>query len=71
MMLIPEWRRVLHKAWSARLMILAALLSGAEIILPLFNESMPQGLFAALSFLAVAGAFVARIVVQEKLHGDE
>jgi hypothetical protein len=64
---VPNWRAVLRKAWSMRLMFLAAVLSGAEIALPLFSESIPRGSFAALSFFTVAAAFVARLVAQEGL----
>lgn len=67
MKLIENWRDVLRKAWSMRLMLLAAMLSGVEIVLPLFHEALPRGLFAVLSFLAVAGAFVARLVAQKGL----
>lgn len=67
MKLIDNWRDVLRRAWSMRLMVLAALLSGAEIVLPLFSEALPRGLFAVLSFLTVAGAFVARLVAQKGL----
>ena len=64
MMLIEEWRTVLKRAWSVRLMIIAALLSGVEIILPMFSDIVPRGLFAALSFAATVGASVARFVAQ-------
>ncbi len=67
MTLIDNWRDVLRKAWSMRLMMLAAILSGAEIVLPFFAETIPRGSFAALSFFTVAGAFVARLVAQEGL----
>jgi hypothetical protein len=67
MTLIDDWCAVLKKAWSIRLMVLAAILSGAEIVLPLFSESIPQHLFAGLSFVTVAAAFVARLVAQEGL----
>lgn len=72
MSLIPDWRAVLRKAWSARLMIVAATMSGIEIALPFFSDTMPRGVFAALSFVAVAGAFVARFVAQKGLsNGDD
>lgn len=63
--LLPDWRQILRKAWSVRLMILAALLSGCEVILPLFAHAMPHGLFAVLSFMSVSSALVARIVAQK------
>jgi hypothetical protein len=67
MRLSTDWREVLRKAWSIRLMLLAGALSGIEIILPLFAGSLPRGTFAALSFLSVAAAFVARLVAQKDL----
>lgn len=67
MKLIDNWRDVLRKAWSLRLMFLAAILSGVEVVLPFFSEAIPRGLFAVLSFLTVAGAFVARLVAQKGL----
>lgn len=71
MHLVANWRRVLCRAWSVRLMIVAALLSGAEIALPLVEGVFPldRGIFAALSFAATAGAFVARLVAQSNLNG--
>ena len=38
---VANWRAVLRKAWSARLMLLAALLSGAEVVLPLLGGILP------------------------------
>ncbi len=65
MRLVSDWRHVLRKAWSVRLIVLAALLSGLEVVLPFFGEFIPPGVFAALSFLTVAGAFIARILAQK------
>lgn len=62
--LYHNWRTILRKAWSVRLMILAALLSGVEVALPLFAEHFERGVFAALSAATVAAALVARIVAQ-------
>ncbi|MFB9952021.1 hypothetical protein ACFFP0_24495 [Rhizobium puerariae] len=67
MKLAPNAGRVLRRAWSIRLMIAAGLLSGAEVALPLIDGlfEMPRGLFAALSGITVAAAFVARLIVQK------
>jgi polyferredoxin len=67
MKLIWNWREILRRAWSIRLMLLAALLSGVEVALPFFMDSMPRGIFAGLSFLVVASAFVARLIAQKGL----
>lgn len=68
MNLVPNWRRVLKRAWSIRLMILAGVLSGIEVILGLPDIQLwldwQPGIFAGLSFLATAAAFVARILAQ-------
>ena len=68
MKLIANWREILRYAWSIRLMILAGVLSGVEVILPLFADCCPRGLFAALSLLTISGAFVARIVAQRNVR---
>ena len=70
MILIPEWREVLRKAWSLRLMALAGLLSGLEVAMPYLDGILPipTGLFAAASGLIVAAAFVSRLVAQSSLR---
>lgn len=69
--LVWNWREILRYAWSIRLIIVAGLLSGAEVALPLIQSVLPvpPGIFAGLSFAATAGAFVARIVAQEAVTG--
>jgi hypothetical protein len=64
MQLYPNWKEIARRSWSLRFIILAGALSGLEIILPLFSDEIPRSLFAALSFLAVSAAFVARLVAQ-------
>jgi hypothetical protein len=48
-------------------MAIAALLSGIEVVLPLFADAVPRRAFAALSFAVVAAALVARICAQRDL----
>ena len=60
-----DWRNVVRKAWSVRLMVLAFLLTMAEVMLPFFSDAVPPKLFAVLSGLAVAGAFVSRLIAQK------
>ncbi len=71
MKLISEWRLVLRKAWSVRLMAGAVLMSGAEVVVPLFSDLMPRGVFASLSFFTVTGALIMRHVAQKGMNGDE
>lgn len=64
--LLSDWQSVLRYAWSIRLMIIAGLFSGLEVAVPLLQGVLPihPGLFAALSLVAVSGAFVTRLLVQ-------
>lgn len=71
MKLADDWKLVAGKAWSFRLGILAAALSGIEIILPLFVDSVPRDVFAALSFIAVSSATAARLVAQKAFDVDQ
>lgn len=67
MRLIADWRRVLRRAWSVRLMIVAGILSGVEVALPFLDGALPvpAGAFAALSAFTTAAAFVARLLAQK------
>jgi hypothetical protein len=64
-----SWRAILTRAWSIRLMVLAAAFSGMEVALPFLHGILPvgAGTFALLSGLTTAAAFVARIVAQKGL----
>lgn len=59
---------IVSHAWSFRFLVLAAVLTGAEAVLPLFvdHPPLPRRLFAVVSFLIVALALVSRIVVQQR-----
>ena len=63
----PNWKELIRRAWSIRLLVLAGFLSGCEVILPFFSEDIPRNLFAVLSFVAVSAAFVARLIAQKGL----
>lgn len=65
--LVADWRRVLRRAWSIRLIVIAAVLSGLEVVIPIFADNPPisRGGFAGVSFIVTAGAFVARIFAHD------
>lgn len=69
MRLVQDWKRVLQRAWSVRLMLIAAVLSGLEVAMPYLDGyvDIPPRLFALLSGLTVAAAFIARIVAQRNI----
>lgn len=70
-MLVPNWRAVLRRAWSIRLLILAGALSGVEVALPLIGvDAIPAGTFAALSGLVTAAAFIARLIAQKGITDE-
>lgn len=52
-------------------MLIASLLSGLEVILPLFSDLFPRNVFALASFLTVVAAMVARFVAQPRMHDDD
>lgn len=62
---VDNWRWVLRKAWSVRLAVVAGLFSALEVVMPLFESSMPRGWFALASGLATMGAIIARFVIQD------
>lgn len=64
MKLYPNWKEIVRKAWSIRFIVIAGLLSGCEVILPLFGDQIPRNLFASLSLFFVAAAFISRIIAQ-------
>lgn len=68
MKLLPDWRRVLEKAWSIKFMLLAGLLSGCEVVMSILEPSntLPAGVFAALAGVVTSLALVARLMAQNE-----
>lgn len=66
-MLKSNWKEILRKAWSVRLILLAALFSGLEVIVPLFDDAFPRNTFAVLSGITTAAALVARVMMQRNM----
>ena len=70
MTMIDGWQDVAKKAWSMRLILACAALSGMEAALPMLAGWMPSGVLAGLSFVTAIAAAVSRVVMQEELHND-
>jgi hypothetical protein len=71
MKLIDDWRWVRNHAWSARLIVLAAILSGLEVMLSVMaayavETPIPPGVFASISGVVTVAAFGARFVAQKR-----
>ena len=64
MKLYENWKTIVKKALSVRFMVLAFVFTMVEAMLPFFSTAVPPKLFAVLSGLSVAAAFVARLVAQ-------
>jgi hypothetical protein len=62
-----DWKQILQKAWSVRLIILAGIFSGLEIVVPLFNDALPRNTFAVLSGITTAAALIARVMMQRNM----
>lgn len=66
--LVDDWHWVINHAWSVRLMMLAFVLSAAEVIMPLFTDDRHPVLYAVLIGLVTGAATIARLVAQN--HED-
>lgn len=69
--LVEDWRRILRKAWSIKLVILAAIMSGLEVALGFADASllgMPRGVFAALAGVVSLLALPARLIAQRSMQ---
>lgn len=64
MTLISDWRYVLRKAWSMRMMALSGLFSAVEVLLPIFSSYFPRGVFAVLSLACIPIGMWLRCVKQ-------
>lgn len=64
--LIPNWRAVAAKAWSVRWIVVAGLLSGAEVLLTAFPDvlGLPRGVLAGATGVVTMLALIARFCAQ-------
>ncbi|MBX4986697.1 hypothetical protein HJB56_15450 [Rhizobium lentis] len=75
-MLVHNWRAVLRRAWSVRLMALALLFIVLEPVSNVLAATWVSGnlyiqlAMSAASGLFAAAAIVARIFVQQKISGE-
>jgi hypothetical protein len=70
MRLIPEWKRLLRRAWSIRLNLGAALLSAADTAWQTYTTGQPP-IVAVITMVVSLSAAVARLVAQPKLHDGD
>ena len=68
MKLHPDWRQILRRAWSMRLMGLAGLLTGCEAVINTVGADwlpVPAWVRALVILAVIGGAFVARLLAQK------
>jgi fluoride ion exporter CrcB/FEX len=69
MKLVDDWKAVALKAWSMRWMYGATILGAFEVVLPLFQDKFPRGVFAVLSVTALLLGIVSRVIQQKNING--
>lgn len=68
--LIPNWRKVLRRAWSVRFLALAGICDFVSWVWPsLIGDNPPVWLTLAGSGFVIA-ALAARFVLQPEMHDD-
>ncbi|MBX4932102.1 hypothetical protein [Rhizobium bangladeshense] len=75
-MLVHNWRAVLRRAWSVRLMVLALLFIVLEPVINFVAATwVPGNLYIQLAMSTASGLFaaaaiVARVFVQQNISGE-
>lgn len=59
-----------HRLWSVRLAVIAAGLAALETTLPLWSETVPDNVFAAMSTVVAVAAAIARVIHQSDIHDE-
>lgn len=67
MKLYSNWRHIVRKSWSLKFIFLAAIFTACEAILPLYVDQFQRDTFAVLTFIAIIGAFVSRLIAQQDI----
>lgn len=66
-MLIPDWKRVLKKAWSIKFLAAAAVVSGCETVMQIAGSSLfPVGIGSAVTGVLSAAGILARVLAQKE-----
>lgn len=70
---LPQWKRILQRAWSVRLNAAAIFFTGLEVAFPYFEDiiPIPRGVFGALAGGFSMAAIYARTIQQKNLRGTQ
>ena len=71
-MLLPNWREVLTRAWSMRLLALSIVLGAVDLAFPYLDGLLPipRGTFVLLVLVTNIAAAVARLIWQRDGRPD-
>jgi hypothetical protein len=75
MKLLADWKNIIKKAWSMRLMALAGVLTGGETIIQLYGADwlpswLPQWARLLTILGVIVGANIARVLYQKSMNRD-
>ena len=70
MRLVSDWRRILLKAWSVRLILIATALNGLGAVWFVLADNVPEWLFILGGVLLPLAALVARLVDQPRMRDE-
>lgn len=67
MMLIPDWKSVLTRAWSVKFLVAAAVVSGCETVLQVSGNALfSPGVASAITGVLSALGILARVLAQKE-----
>lgn len=69
MKLLPNWRAVLARAWSVRLIVAGAVLQGAALYWSAFEGALDARLFFGIGIVLQVASVISRLVDQQ-IGGD-
>lgn len=64
MKLLPNWRAVLARAWSVRLIALGAVIQGAALYWSAFEGALDARLFFAVGIALQVASVISRVIDQ-------
>lgn len=65
----PDWKAILTRAWSVRLIVVAGLVNFADVALGIAGQLKPSLALAVVAGVVNTAALYARLVVQRRLGG--
>lgn len=70
MKMISDWRKMLRRAWSVRMALIAGFFSAASGVAPYFQSMIDPLVFALLASFFAFGAVIARVIAQPDLKNE-